>query len=816
MPRRLALGTLAALCCALAMPVIAAPIPLEQIMAEPSWIGAPVEGSYWALDGGSVFYRLQRDSSAIRDLHRINVSDGVDRLVTPQELTDLDAPGAVFNTARTRAAFIRNGDVFVRDLATHRLTQVTRTVEAEGSPQFSRDERHVQYRRGMDWWAHELGSGLDVPLARVLASKDPDQKQPDDLEKMQLRLFETLREDRARREAVRSDSRTRQQADGTRPPEPIYLGEDADVAEAVLSPGGDWMLVVTTPKGADAGRVGKMPKYVTESGYEETEDVRTRVGRGLPVAHTLWRVDLTKRTVMKLGFSGLTGITDDPFLAIRLENEAAARARGDSLAAAKASAGAASKGAKPNAKAPSAPTAVERVVQVDNIVFSRDGAQAAVMVRAVDNKDRWIATVDPQGAGLSMQHRLLDPAWINWNFNDFGWLPDGRTLWYLSEESGYSHLYRKELTGKAVPLTSGRFEVSSPVLAPDARSFYFKSNAEAPYAYDVSRVPVTGGASERLTTLGTVERFQLSTDGKQLLLDHSAFYTPTQISIASAAARGVVRPLTDTRKPAYRAMRWIEPRIVGVPSSHVKAPIWSRLYAPADSASAGSLRPIVIFVHGAGYLQNTTRGYPYYFREQLFHNRLVEKGYVVLDMDYRASEGYGRDWRTAIYRQMGTPELEDLMDGVNWLVKEHRGDPSRVGLYGGSYGGFMTLMALFRAPEVFRAGAALRPVTDWTTYNHGYTSNILNTPQVDDVAYRRSSPIEYASGLQGSLLICHGMIDDNVLFQDSVRLWQRLIELHKDHVELAPYPTERHSFTHADSWLDEYKRIEHLFETQLR
>jgi dipeptidyl aminopeptidase/acylaminoacyl peptidase len=128
----------------------------------------------------------------------------------------------------------------------------------------------------------------------------------------------------------------------------------------------------------------------------------------------------------------------------------------------------------------------------------------------------------------------------------------------------------------------------------------------------------------------------------------------------------------------------------------------------------------------------------------------------------------------------------------------------------------MALMAMFKAPDVFQAGAALRPVTDWAQYNHEYTSNILNTPQVDPIAYERSSPIEFADGLQGALLICHGMIDDNVLFEDSVRLYQRLIELHKDNFELAGYPLERHGFVHADSWLDEYKRILKLFETNLR
>jgi dipeptidyl aminopeptidase/acylaminoacyl peptidase len=200
----------------------------------------------------------------------------------------------------------------------------------------------------------------------------------------------------------------------------------------------------------------------------------------------------------------------------------------------------------------------------------------------------------------------------------------------------------------------------------------------------------------------------------------------------------------------------------------------------------------------------------------MFNNLLAQHGYAVLDLDYRASQGYGSAWRTAIYRQMGHPELEDLLDGKRWLVEHAAVDGSRVGLYGGSYGGFMTLMALFRAPGEFAAGAALRPVTDWMQYDDGYTSAILNDPQIDPIAYERSSPLEFAANLRDALLICHGVIDDNVLFEDSMRLYERLIELHKDDFTISPYPLDRHGFTNADSWLDEYKRIYRLFEAHLQ
>jgi dipeptidyl aminopeptidase/acylaminoacyl peptidase len=164
---------------------------------------------------------------------------------------------------------------------------------------------------------------------------------------------------------------------------------------------------------------------------------------------------------------------------------------------------------------------------------------------------------------------------------------------------------------------------------------------------------------------------------------------------------------------------------------------------------------------------------------------------------------------------MGGKDLNDEVDGAAWLVQNHGIDPKRIGLYGGSYGGFMTLMALFTAPDVFAAGAALRPVTDWAHYNQGYTSEILNIPQDDTLAYRQSSPIYFANGLKGALLICHGMVDENVHFQDAVRLVQRLIELKKDNWELAVFPVEDHGFKEPTSWMNEYKRILKLFETTL-
>ena len=798
---RLAVASLLSLLCIAAAPVNA--ITLEQSMADPDWIGPPVESPYWSVDGQSIYYRLKRNGSTIRDLHRIQTATGKDVLVDPAMMATADGPNAVFDRSRQQAAFIRSGDVFIRDVRNGQLTQVTRTPQAEAAPQFSADGRSLQFRNGNDWFTYDIPSKVTAPAALVLLEKDPEASKPDDLGELQLRLFSTLRTIKENREATKSNDEDFRKGDPTRTPQPFYLGDDVSIDGTALSPDGRHLMVVTTAKDYDKGKIAKLHHYVTESGYEEQEDERVRVGRNAPAPSTIWLLDLAGHQQTKLALDDLPGIKDDPLKKVREENEAARKI---------ADAGKSKESDKKDTKKSEDPEL--RAVSVPNMLWSPDGSQVAIQLRAIDNKDRWIASVDFKDNKLVSQHRLSDEAWINWAFNDFGWTANSRQLWYLSEESGFSQLYVKAPGSKPKALTSGKFEISEPVLSGDGAWFYVVSNAQAPYAYDAYRVASGGGKLERLTHVEGLDGFVLSPNGSQLALLQSTTYVPPQLSVVVATG-GEPRLLTDTLTPEYKALQWPKLEIVRIPSSHGDTPIYAKLYKPADF-DASKKYPAVLFVHGAGYLQNTVSGYPNYFREQMFHNLLTSKGYVVLDMDYRASRGYGRDWRTAIYRQMGHPELEDLIDGVDWLATDHSVDRSRIGVYGGSYGGFMALMAMFRAPEVFAAGAALRPVTDWTSYNHEYTSNILNTPQVDPIAYQRSSPIEFADGLQGGLLIAHGMLDDNVLYQDSVRLNQRLIELRKEDFELAGYPMERHGFVHSDSWYDEYRRILKLFETHLQ
>jgi len=758
---------------------------LKQIMADPAWIGPPVESAWWQLDGSAVVYEVPREGSEVRDWHQIDLATGRDEQLDYQDHAQVDGAEVVFHADSGRAVFLRHGNLFLHEPGAESARQLTGAGANDAQAGFSANGDRVRFRRGDQWWVYDLPNGPAAPVADLRFDDDPDAEPEDYLSEMQLRLFSSLSNDAERERIARAERRRAASEDPTRGPAPWYLGSELALVWSSLSPDGRWLFLTTEPAGHDDGQDGTMPHYVTDDGYIDVETVRTRVGLGMPPGHRFWLLDLEHREVQELDTSVLPGIDEDPLAELKEAQDLTPYNDDD-----------------------------PRPVSLNGAHWRPSSNRLAIQLRAVDNKDRWIVTVDPESPELNTRHRLTDPAWINWNYNEFGWIGQTNDLWLLSEQSGYSHLYRVDSDrGEATALTEGDFEVVDPAWSLDGEQVWMLSNRSHPTEYDLYRLDLSEGTLVRLTEHRGIESFTRLPGHDRILLRFSESYLPPQVALVDAAG-GDIQRLTDTRTDQFKAVDWQQPQIVGIESSHGAGTIWSKYYPARTPAPEGG-HPVVLFVHGAGYLQNTWLRYPNYFREQMFHNLLTEQGYHVLDMDFRASEGYGRDWRTAIYRQMGTPELEDLIDGVDWLVDEHGANPDRVGLYGGSYGGFMAFMALFKAPEIFKAGAALRPVSDWAHYNHFYTSNILNTPEIDPEAYARSSPIEFAEGFQGHLLMTHGMLDDNVFYQDVVRLSQRLIDLEKDHWELASYPLERHGFRRPSSWRDQYQRIYQLFETTI-
>jgi len=773
---------------------------LEQIMAHPDWLGRQPENPYWADDGRAVYFERKVEGSEERLLYRVGL-DGNTRVVPEEEKATADHPGGDWSSDRSSKVYARNGDLFVRDVVSGRVRQLTRTQANESEPRFMLGDDRVSFRRDNDVFIRELSSGLEYQPAVVLFEDDPAEEEDEDyLRDQQRRLVQYVREQKEKQDAARERDRKAREADGSRVPVPFYLGDADELEAASLSPSGRWMLLLLLPEDRDDGKNDTMANYVTDSAYVDPEEVRTLVGTGTRVSNKVVLLNLDDHTRADISFETLPGIDDDPLAGIRTADDADDNVTSEE---------------EPKNRAVYVGSSAFGESATAGILWSDDGEHLVLNIFAHDHKDRWIADVDLTSGTLRPLERITDEAWINWRLNEIGFLSGTATIFYTSEQSGYSQLYLRSLAADgSTRVTHGDFVVSDVSESLDGHYLYYTANVDHPGIYETYRYDVRDRRIEQVTSLGGTNASLVSPDGDRVLISHSVTTMPPELYLQDAESGASATKVTDTVSSQFRSFSWAEPDIVAIPSTHHDRPIYSRLYRPANGAS--SKRPAVVFVHGAGYLQNSHLGWSSYFREFMFHTFLTQRGYVVLDMDYRASAGYGRNWRTAIYRQMGTPELEDLEDGVRYLAENENVDRARVGIYGGSYGGFITFMALFKKPELFACGAALRPVTDWAHYNHPYTSRILNTPYDDPVAYERSSPIEFAEGLQKPLLIAHGMLDNNVFFKDSVRLVQRLIELEKTDWETAIYPIEPHGFREPSSWLDEYRRIFGLFEDNLK
>ena len=568
----------------------------------------------------------------------------------------------------------------------------------------------------------------------------------------------------------------------------IQIG-DRNVQGLMVSPDSRFVCYRLTKIAVDA-KTTIVPSYVTETGFTTEIMGRTKVG-ATPNNAEYFIYDREKDTVLAIKTDSLAGIRDLPGYMKDYPQKFEQKTKNPPL----------------------------RAVTIGNISWSPKGTHAVIDMHAQDNKARWLMMFDTATEKLKLIDRQRDEAWIGgpgtttFGGGNTGWVNEN-VFWFQSEATGYSHLYTMNIqTGERKALTSGKYEVQQVQLSKDKKYFYITTNEVHPGEQQFYRLPVDGGKAERITTMTGANQVIISPDEKYIAILYSYSNKPWELYLQENKPGGKLEQVTTkAMSDEFKSYAWRDPELITF-AARDGGQVYARLYKPSTPAPG---KPAVLFVHGAGYLQNAHKWWSSYFREYMFNNLLTDNGYYVMDIDYRGSAGYGRDWRTGIYRHMGGKDLDDNVDGANYLVKTFGVDPKRIGMYGGSYGGFMTLMALFTTPDVFAAGAALRPVTDWANYNNGYTSNILNEPYNDSLAYRKSSPIYFASGLKSHLLICHGMIDVNVHFQDAVKLTQRLIELGKDNWEIAPYPMEDHGFVEPSSWTDEYKRIFNLFEITLK
>ncbi|MGB9905922.1 MAG: prolyl oligopeptidase family serine peptidase [Candidatus Saccharicenans sp.] len=756
-------------------------LAIEKIMAGQDFIGTPPSSPVWAVDGKTLYFRWKKPGEKTTEIYAVSLANPVPVKITREKILEnppLSGAGRFrgffgfgrfgsswqWDKNRKRLLVNQNGDIFLHDLATRKTEQLTATDQAESSLGFTFDQKKIYYQSGDNLFILSLTDRSLRQLTSFTRDKQPEPPKPTDIQKWYEDQQRALFKDIFRmgfegfgRGGVGADLLPPLSRVTTRR-KPFLLAENQRLVLAEPSPDEKYVLFLVMETITSA-RNTIVPNYVTRSGFTETINSHTKAAEN---------PQLTRLGIMNTENGEVRWVD---------------YGQG------------------------------ERQVNPRQWLWSPDGQKCLLVAHSEDRKDAWLFLLDLASGKTTVVENVHDEAWVgSLGLTSIFWWPDSRHVSYLSEQNGYAHLYRLAVDSREkTALTEGQYEVTQAELSGDGRKVYLVTSEVHPGERHFYRLDLRTGQKTRLTDLAGMNEFYLAPDESAVAIIHSYSTVPPELYLQALAPVGKPKQVTLSTTEEFRSYPWYDPEIITF-KARDGVEIYARLFKP-DNPHPN--RPAVIFIHGAGYLQNADRGWSTYEREFMFHNLLRDNGYFVLDVDYRGSSGYGRDFRTAIYRHMGGKDLDDVVDGAKFLVEKYQVNPRAIGCYGGSYGGFLTLMAMFTT-ETFQAGAALRPVTDWAHYHPNYTVDILNLPQKDPEAYKQSSPIYFAEGLKGALLICHGMVDTNVHFQDTVRLVQRLIELGKENWEVAIYPAEDHSFRNTSSWVDEYRRIFKLFETHLK
>lgn len=763
-------------------------LTIEKIMQDRKWIGTSPSNAFWGYDSKTVYFNWNPEKAISDSAYGYTISDKAVSKINYNDAQQATAiNNGVYNNLRSRLVYSYKGDIYLINITTGKTTRITKTEEYESAPLFIEHDERIVYTQDNNLFAWSIQTGMFQQLTYFEKEKAPEKKplsaEEQWLQQQQLQTSEIIRQRKEKKDQRKAFLERIKDTDTLHI---IYTG-GKEVQSLQISPDGRFITYILYEKPASRKNT-VVPSYVTENGF--TADIETRPKAGAPQGrYTLFVFDRMRDTVTAVKTDSLPGIAIEPGYVKDYPQ-------------------------KYKDKQP-----VLREVVVLGLYWNEAGSAAVVDILSQDFKDRWLMQLDTTTAKLKPIDHQRDEAWIAgpgiaWlGASVNGWIND-HTVYYQSEVSGYAHLYTCDInTGTKKQITQGNYEVQWVHLNTSKQFFYLITNEEHPGKQNLVRIKTDGTQKEKLTVMdGGYDEVIISPDEKYIAYRYSFQNKPWELYVKENTHDKKAMQVTGkAMSDEWKAYPWRDTKIFTFNARDGKQ-VYARIYEPTAGKKNNAA---IIFVHGAGYLQNVTYGWSYYYHEFMFNNLLADKGYTVMDIDYRASSGYGRDWRTGIYRYMGGKDLDDEVDAAKYLVQNLGIDSTRIGMYGGSYGGFMTLMAMFTQPMVFKAGAALRPVTDWGHYDDGYTSAILNQPYNDSIAYQRSSPINFAAGLQNHLLICHGMVDVNVHYQDAVRLAQRLIELGKNNWELASYPVEDHGFTEPSSWTDEYKRILKLFDENL-
>jgi dipeptidyl-peptidase-4 len=423
-------------------------------------------------------------------------------------------------------------------------------------------------------------------------------------------------------------------------------------------------------------------------------------------------------------------------------------------------------------------------------------------------KKKWLLLGDAETGKVTELFTEDDPAWVD-DLSAFCFFShDGKFAYFTSELEGFAHLFRISTDGgKPERLTSGDWEITDVLLPRRCDDIFITSTAVSPAERHIYRLSPGSTEPVKLTAHPGWNSGTPSPDGKYLAIVHSDNNIPDDLYLMEANPEAKMVRLTETPLPEFYQYLLIKPKYFTFKSLKDGKTVHASIWLPEKPKRWK--HPMVVYVHGGGYAQTVVRRW---LNLDLLNNYFVQElGYIVLNIDYRGSSGYGRECRVDVINHLAGLDLEDEVDGVRYVTGQYPYvAPGKIGIWGWSYGGFMTNIAMFKRPDVFKAGASVAAVNDWENYNLWYTAQRFGFPRDNEEAYKISSPITYADKLKGPLLIVHGMADDNVHFQDTVQLIQKLID-NKKYFELMIYPKERHGFSRDESMITLFNRIVDFF-----
>lgn len=465
---------------------------------------------------------------------------------------------------------------------------------------------------------------------------------------------------------------------------------------------------------------------------------------------------------------------------------------------------------------------------IDTLISDRNrfssSASASGRYLAIDYADpalkqRQIKVYDLEEGEMNVVFEDSTDGWLYGTHIEFN--PELDILMFQSEKDNWNHIYTVNPDGSDLKQhTHGDFDIPW-VTWLDPYTFVYASSEEDLGVRHIYTLNIRNENVRQLTDRTAYRyEFNLSADKKYLVYAKTYFNEPYDLYRINLERPEREIRLTNSVPERFKDIEWQKEDYIRFTGRDGETELSMSVLYPPDFDSSVE-HPVVVFFHGAGSLQNVYKGWSNnYWREYMFHQYLNMHGYVVVEVDFRHSTGYGRKFREDVTDWMGKYETFDTIDGLDWLQENVGGlDLDRVGSYGGSYGGFMALYATSAEPERFHAAAALRAVTNWRNYyyaNPWYTKPRLGTPENDPEHYDRSSPLTYASEIEHPVLILHGLKDDNVGFQDAVQYIEELIQAGHEEFEMMMYPSERHSFTEPAAWYDEYRRIFEFFEKHLK